>query len=298
MSRPRERTRPSPIGVLVAVAAATFGLAVLALFVAARRDYYLAPLARQALDPRHATLRSSGRVGLLFGAVAASLVVVNLAYLVRRRFAAARWLGSLRAWMDVHVVTGLLAAGFASVHSAFHLRSAVGSVAVVALLVVVATGVVGRWVHSRIPRTREGRELELDEALARFEEIRREVAELGVPPLAFGPAAADGVARPWLPVALVRLLVGDAAARRELLRRRTLLRERVSDRATLRRLEPLLVRAHREAQALARLRELSGLMASWRFLHRWLALVMVGAAACHVALALRYAGARIAELLP
>ncbi|MSR47039.1 MAG: hypothetical protein EXS13_08235 [Planctomycetes bacterium] len=55
-----------------------------------------------------------------------------------------------------------------------------------------------------------------------------------------------------------------------------------------RRVEPLLAAILREAQRLARLRDLSALMASWRFFHRWLALVMVGTALCHVVLAVRF----------
>ena len=34
--------------------------------------------------------------------------VLNLSYLVRKRLARVAWLGSLRAWMTSHVVTGIL----------------------------------------------------------------------------------------------------------------------------------------------------------------------------------------------
>jgi hypothetical protein len=272
------------------------GLVLLALHFWRARDYYAAPLKVQALDPRHAALRSSGSIGLALGVAAAALMVANLAYLLRRRAIGASWSGSLQAWMNLHVVSGLLAAGCVLLHSAFGVRSASGGVASAALVIVVLTGAIGRYVHSRVPRTREGRELSLDEARRRFEELRRELAGLGLPPLSGGPIEATrgrSIAR-----SLARALFGDRSARAEHRRYKALLRERTPERRVRRKLEPLLDRILTEAQALTRLAELSALMSSWRFLHRWLALVMVGTAACHVAIALRYGALPWQELVP
>ncbi len=249
-------------------------------------SYYTAPLSAQALDPRHADLRSSGRIGLPLGLLAALLMLVNLAYLVRRRLVAATWLGGLRGWMDLHVVSGLLAGGCVLVHAAGHLRSASATVASIALAIVLFTGLIGRYVLAQLPRTREGRELSLDEAHARFADLRAQLTEFGLPPLEAPPTGAqEGVSR-WR--ALRGVLFGDAAARASHERYRALLRDRTLDEGVRRRIEPLLTAILREAQRLGRLRDLSALMASWRFLHRWLALVMVGTALCHIALAVRW----------
>jgi hypothetical protein len=51
----------------------------------------------------------------------------------------------------------------------------------------------------------------------------------------------------------------------------------------------LLRRLFRVRRAVVQYHDLQRLTASWRFLHRWLALVMVGAALFHILLALRYA---------
>ncbi|MBL8839946.1 MAG: hypothetical protein JNL90_00270 [Planctomycetes bacterium] len=262
------------------------GVGLLVHHVCKECSYYMAPLGAQALDPRHAALRSSGRVGLALGVVAAALMVLNLAYLVRRRWVGASWLGSLRGWMDLHVVSGLLAGGCVLLHAAGHLRSASATVASVALAIVLFTGVIGRYVLAQLPRTREGRELSLDEANARFAELRAQLSEFGLPPLELPPSESlRAISRGR---ALLGVLFGDPVARAAHERYRALLRDRTPEAAIRRRIEPLLDSILREAQRLARLRDLSALMASWRFLHRWLALVMVGTAICHIALAVRW----------
>jgi len=271
----------------LAAAALTLGAGALGAWCWLARAYYLEPLTAQAQDARHAVLRSAGSAGLLFGVLALALIAANLAYLLRRRAPAASRFGSLRAWLDLHVVTGLFSGGCVLLHSACTLRSAAGTVAALSLAIVLATGVVGRFVLARVPRTREGRELSLDEARARFEELRAELSHLGLPPLA--AAAVEPRERRSTLAALARAVFGDAAARAEHRRYRVLLLERLPDPAQRRRIEPTLRRIVAEAQTLARLQELSALMASWRFLHRWLALVMVGTAACHVGIALKYA---------
>jgi cytochrome b561 len=50
-------------------------------------------------------------------------------------------------------------------------------------------------------------------------------------------------------------------------------------------------RAHRAATAAAHYEELRTLLTSWRYLHRWIALLMVLLVALHVATALRYSRA-------
>lgn len=272
------------------------GIVVLARLAWNGCSYYMAPLAEQALDARHVRLRSSGSIGLLLGVTAAALILVNLAYLVRRRLVDAAWLGSLRTWLDLHVVSGLLAGGCVLVHAAGHLRSASAAVASAALGVVLLTGLIGRYVLAQIPRTREGRELSLDEAQARLAELRGEAAGLGLPPLELPPAAPMTVASRL--AALRGALFGDAAARAAASRWRALLEERTTDPVVLARARRHVDAILREAHALARLRDLSALMASWRFFHRWLALVMVGTAACHVALAVRWGELDFAALSP
>jgi hypothetical protein len=276
-----------PLSARISAGALALGTGAFASWCWLARGYYRSPLPDQAIDSRYSALRSAGTFGILFGILAVVLMLVNLAYLIRRRLPVVGRYGSLRAWLDVHVVTGLLAGACVLLHSGFTLRSAAGSIAGLSLAVVLFTGVIGRWVLAQIPRTREGRELSLDEAKARFEELRNELSHHGLPPLETSSIISRETSSPLM--ALLRVLTGDPGARAEHRRYRDLLALKIKNPDERRRLEPILHRILSEAQALVRLQELSALMASWRFLHRWLALVMVGTAACHIVIALNYA---------
>jgi hypothetical protein len=125
---------------------------------------------RLALDARfeHADYRvlsPGGFIGHGYGILGTGLILTNLLYLARRRLA---WLpvGSLRAWLDLHVVTGVGGSILILFHSAFQLRSQIASVTSVSLATVVATGLVGRYIYALTPQTGD---LTLEERLRELE---------------------------------------------------------------------------------------------------------------------------------
>src|SRR4051812_11535077 len=83
-------------------------------------SFYLLSAHERFDHPDYRLLSPGGAVGQGYGVVAAVLVLANLSYLLRRRFA--RWrMGSMRAWLDIHVATGVLAGLFGLSHSALQL---------------------------------------------------------------------------------------------------------------------------------------------------------------------------------
>ncbi len=254
-------------------------------------DYYRLAGAERPTHLRHALLRSSGTVGLACGVGAAILFVSNLTYLLRKRFLFAHKLGSLRAWMSFHVLTGLSAAGLVVVHSALLVKSTLGLLAVTGLGIVIVTGVIGRYIYAHVPRTLEGRELERDELRRRLAEHRTELAQYGLDPTLLGMPAAVPEAK-GLFARLWGIVVGDRALRHEY----SVLRDAVRNRPELRplagRVLPTARRFARDSHRLARYAELRGLMGSWRFLHRWLAVAMLAIVGLHVFVAWRYGDLR------
>src|SRR5262245_15020415 len=99
-------------------------------------SYYRLSLEDRSQHPEFRLLKPSGLYGNAYGWVAAMLVVLNLSYLIRRRFGSARF-GSMKTWLDVHVFTGLTAASLVSFHSAFQLRTPIASVSAASLGTVV-----------------------------------------------------------------------------------------------------------------------------------------------------------------
>ena len=111
----------------------------------AHRDYYALSAEERPAHAEHARLRSSGTLGLAFGLAGTVAFLANLGYLVRKRFARTKWMGSLRAWMGFHVATGVFGASLILAHAAYLPRSALGVLASLALAIVVGTGLIGRY---------------------------------------------------------------------------------------------------------------------------------------------------------
>jgi len=257
------------------------GLVLLGLWSWQNRDYYGLAAQSRPVHPHDAELRSSGRLGLACGLVGTALLLLNLSYLLRKRMLHANWLGSLRTWMGFHVATGLLGSGLILVHSAYLPRSVPGILAMGCIGIVVCTGLVGRYIHAHVPRTLGGRELEREELLRRLEGHRDRLRDAGFDLALLGGRKEIDEARRTVVGRIMGMLAGDRELRRAYRRLRRNLGHN-------RDLLALACRNARDEQRLARYSELRGLMASWRFLHRWLAIVMLAVVVFHVFLALRF----------
>ena len=84
------------------------------------------------------------------------------------------------------------------------------------------------------------------------------------------------------------LIAGNSAFRREYRLLRRTVHSSEALRAKAPRILPLLKRLARERMWLERYRELRSLMGSWRFFHRWLALLMLAVVLCHVVIAFMF----------
>jgi len=261
----------------------------LILIAVAGLGYYRSPVAERPFHPDHPFLRPSGRLGLVFAAAGTGLMFLNLSYLARKRLGFLARAGRLRTWMDFHVLTGLVGPALIVLHSAFAPRSALGILSFSSMLVVVATGIVGRFIYARVPRSLEGRELEIEEVRKAIAHHRAEIEAAGVDLGVLDGPPVDGVGHgdppPGLLASLRTVLRGDRRMRDEY----RALRATVLGSPVLRpragAILPLAARLVRERLWLARYRELRGLMGSWRFFHRWLALLLLIVILFHIVLA-------------
>ncbi len=121
-------------------------------------EYYRLPWEARFDEPLHKKLRPWGNVGHLYGNIGLALILGNLLYLVRRRLVNVTWLGSMRAWMDWHVFSGIVGPAFVLVHSAFALRTWPAIVSSASLAIVVVTGIFGRYLYRLVPRIADGRQ--------------------------------------------------------------------------------------------------------------------------------------------
>ena len=257
------------------------------------RDYYLLPDVERPTSPRHGLLRPSRAFGLGAGIAAAILILFNLSYLLRRAANGPIRFGSLQAWMTSHVATGLFALIAAVLHSAFSPQDTVGGHAFWGLGFLVATGAIGRYLYSFIPHSANGRELEL-------EELRSEMATLASAwdqeNRDFGHRVqeemdaliAEGRWGGGILRRIGSLIQQQRSLNRKLrqLRRQGMEEDIAEDQ--LQRVLQLARRAHGSALMATRFEEIRGILASWRYFHRWVALLMVLLLGVHIFSALRY----------
>ncbi|MBL8732633.1 MAG: NAD(P)-binding domain-containing protein [Planctomycetes bacterium] len=301
--RPEEVAVDRGTGLLVALGATAVAALLLLLVRQAFHDYYDLPVALRSGSDLHLRLRPQGPLGLYAGVVAVTMFLVNLLYLARRSSGFGRLLpGTLKSWMSLHVATGLCAGLFAVLHSGFALRDGPGGHALIAMVVVVGAGVVGRWFYAFVPRSQNGRQQDLEELGSKVAAIAGEWDRDG---RGFG-----GEVRARVEALVDHARMGQGFVARVLglvrslwqLRRSltTMRRQAASEGVPTRevhRLVSLAKRSHRLAMQLSHFEEVRGILSAWRWMHRWLALLLLLLTVVHVADALRFGGVDFGVLL-
>jgi hypothetical protein len=264
------------------------------------RSYYVLPMAQRAPHPHHELLRSSGKYGLTFGAVGTLLLFINLTYLIRKSLAGITWLGSLRSWMSFHVFTGLLAGAMVLLHSTFLLRSALGTLAFWSMIIVLITGLTGRYIYAHTPRSLKGKELELEEIRWLLGVQRTKLESMGMPSEFFSATIAQSSVQgsdKGIFSTLFSLAAGDRELRREQQKIQHMIQNRPSLRVVARDLLPLTNRYCQERQWLARYHELRSLMSGWRFFHRWIAILLLCVVSFHIFISFQMGNLWLADTL-
>ncbi len=274
----------------ISVAASLLAVGLAAVVAGLGWDYYSLPRAERPFHIYHGLLHPSGRAGLTFAAYGTTLFVLNLGYLIRKRLINIRWLGSLRIWMSLHAITGIVGGAVIVLHTAFAPSSALGVLALVALAITVASGIIGRYLYSKVPRSLEGRELEIGQVRERLQAERHQLEAIGVSAAWLHPQTPpEGMEHPrTMPARFLAVLRGDRQSRREYRRLRRAILASPELRVSARHILPLARAFCRHQHWLARYQELRNLLASWRFFHRWLAIVMLAVVAFHIGVALRF----------
>lgn len=138
-------------------------------------DYYTAATEIRVRHPWHPWLRPSGYVGQSAGILACAIFVFLWLYPFRKRFRQLAFLGSVGRWLDVHVTAALTLPLLLAIHAAWRFDGLIG-LGYRAILLVCASGVVGRYLYTRIPRTRSGVELTRDEVAAQRQALMQRLA--------------------------------------------------------------------------------------------------------------------------
>ena len=295
-ARPREtdRSRPSAKGPsfvqrnlpLVGI------LGVIALINIVGLPYYLSAIGERVRSPLHTWLKPSGYLGQSAGLVAFVLFVFLYLYPIRKRFRFLSFTGRLNRWLDVHIVAGLAAPLFGAVHAAWRFQGLIGW-GYFSMVMVSLSGIVGKYLYTHIPRSKNGLALTLEDINSKRGELLDRIAAMtGLPRDEVAAALATtetGSARGGTGAAFAALLSSDLVRWRIMRRLRRKLRDRnekkrALDKKTLREVARLARREIAMTQQLRMLSATQRLFGFWHVLHRPFSITAFVAVTIHVVL--------------
>lgn len=125
-------------------------------------DYYKLSSIDRPFSPKHHLLRPSGPVGLYLGFAGVALFAGIFLYPLRKHWPWLGQIGKTKHWLDIHVLIGLTAPFIIAFHSTLKFKGIAG-MAFWIMFAVSASGVVGRYLYSQIPRKVTTAELSMKE---------------------------------------------------------------------------------------------------------------------------------------
>lgn len=125
--------------------------------------YYRLNIEDRYFNPEHQFLKPSGTMGHGFGILGSLMMLIGVAmYMLRKRVSIFSRLGILKYWLEFHIFLCTMGPILVLYHTAFKFGGLV-AVSFWSMVAVVASGVIGRYIYLQIPRTIEGREMNLGE---------------------------------------------------------------------------------------------------------------------------------------
>lgn len=184
-------------------------------------SYYRLPAVERLGHPLDPLLKPSGYVGQSAGIATFLLFAFLWLYPLRKKFRFLSFTGPIPIWLEVHIAAGLLVPVLGATHAAWRFNGLVG-LGYAAMLLVCFSGIAGRYLYMRIPRTREGVEMTIDQIGQRRAELLEHLsAATGVNPsdlkeiLAVDPAGYRDLGV----IGTFRKLIADDLQKRRAMRR-------------------------------------------------------------------------------
>lgn len=139
--------------------------------------------ASNLIDPEHG-------IGYALGVTGSVMMLVLLAYPIRKRVRRApSRVGSVGFWFRFHMVLGLFGPLAILYHCRFSWGALNSSVALGSMIIVASSGLVGRFLYSRVHRGYSGRKLEMRALRQEMDEVVADLEEQGV----LGPEVIAGL---------------------------------------------------------------------------------------------------------
>ncbi len=126
-------------------------------------SYYRVSLEERFYHPDNKTLKPSGYVGHSLGIIGSICIIIGVgSYMARKRYRSLYRFGLLKHWLEMHIFLCVLGTFLVVFHTAFKIGG-LAAVSFWSMAIVFLSGIAGRVIYLQIPRTMEGRELDLKE---------------------------------------------------------------------------------------------------------------------------------------
>jgi hypothetical protein len=214
----------------------------------------------------------------------ASMLIMHV-YSIRRRVRAFASLGKLRHWLQFHIFMGLQGAMLVTFHS-IHLKTVgnLGGLTIVLTLIVVASGIFGRYLFSLIPKNLNGERLGAREIEAELQELAPVFKRSAQPSIEAAIAELEKATPLDQKASLVELVKEDLRARRAFAHLNDAIRHvhRSSPSHELEEFSDLMRRRGLLARRLAMLTGAERLFRNWTIMHKPLTYLLFGAVVLHI----------------
>ena len=129
-------------------------------------------------------------LGYWLGITGGSMMLLLLLYSARKRLSWLRWLGGIPAWFEFHMVLGVVGPILILFHANFSLGATNSNVALFSMLLVALSGVIGRYIYTRLHARLEGHEDTLEQLKTVGEKLRMQTTSIS-----FLPGLLEGIDR-------------------------------------------------------------------------------------------------------
>ena len=153
------------------------GLVIIAGLTLRGWHYYLLPAAARPTSPDHKLLKPSGLFGHWVGIVATGVMMLNYLYAMRKRWSRAKGWGDIRYWLGFHVFVGSLSPMVIAFHAAFQSNNLLATSTAASMLVLVSTGLMGRYLVRLVPM-QDGKPIGIDDLKRQLEGLKAQLASL------------------------------------------------------------------------------------------------------------------------
>ena len=127
-------------------------------------------------------------MGYWLGIAGGSMMLLLLLYSARKRVAWLRWMGGIPEWFQFHMTLGVVGPLLVLFHSNFKLGATNSNIALICMLLVAGSGVIGRYIYTRLHARMDGHEVTLQQLKAVGERLRSQTTSI-----AFLPGLLDAI---------------------------------------------------------------------------------------------------------